>query len=328
MEEPRDAIRDDAPWRIVDTAGRTRGPVRQHATGLAFPADAGGLAIAGGAFGGAVALLDLALPTGYWLQGDCWLEGEEANDPVNLDFCLAGSCEHQGVEVGNHFRGGRLKVFLDKPSQVAGRVRNGDGRFLSISVSLSRAGLQRLAAEQALPQPLQRLAERQGPTPYEAEFHMDAALMRVAQELAQGMRLGSGPGLGLYREAKTLELLATLVMQWADTRTRPQSKLTARDHERLGEARERLVANLADPPTIEQLAQSAGMGQTRFREAFQQCFGKPVYEYLRITRLETARMLIQQGMSLQLAVFRVGYHDLSSFIRAFRRHFGCTPGRL
>jgi AraC-like DNA-binding protein len=33
-------------------------------------------------------------------------------------------------------------------------------------------------------------------------------------------------------------------------------------------------------------------------------------------------------MPIQMAAFRVGYHDVSSFTRAFRRHFGFTPGQI
>lgn len=329
MAESDDLAMGEPVWRIVDDGGYTTGLVLPHAGGLRLmPASGGGdLLMSNGPLCGAIASLELSLPRGHWLQGDCWLESEEANDPINLNFCLSGSCLYVGESGGRHvFQGQRLAIFVNKPAQVRARVRNGDGRFQAVDISIGYGGLQRLATEQELPAPLKRLTQSGQLQPFEAEVVMDAQLMRVASELAQAMQ--SDASNALYREAKGLELIALLLMRWNERRTAPRMRLYARDRERLQEARERLLKNLADPPTIEQLADSCGMGLTRFREGFHSLFGKPVYEYLRTARLETARMLIQQGLSIQLAAYRVGYRDVSSFTRAFRKHFSFTPGCL
>ncbi|MDD3519068.1 MAG: hypothetical protein PHQ14_12025 [Chromatiales bacterium] len=97
---------------------------------------------------------------------------------------------------------------------------------------------------------------------------MDAGLARVVHELAAALRAPPGPGLALYHEAKGLELLSLLLMHWNDHRTRPRRPLDQRDRERLCEARDRLVHDPADPPSIDELARAAGMGQTRFAKVF------------------------------------------------------------
>ena len=49
-------------------------------------------------------------------------------------------------------------------------------------------------------------------------------------------------------------------------------------------------------------------------------------EYVELSRIDRARMLLTAGASVQSAALGVGYRSAGTFIRAFRKLTGTTPG--
>ncbi|WP_127476065.1 AraC family transcriptional regulator [Sulfurivermis fontis] len=310
----------DAPFRIVDDRGRPMNP------GLAAPPVCD-LRLQAGALGGAVACLSLALPRAHWLEGDCWLAGGPEADPVNIVLSLSGVCDYRQTRGdGIHFNRGELKIFLGTPEQTQARVCNGEESFFAVDISIGRRGLERLYEEGALPPPLASLAAAGVVAPRESTWPLLPVYEHIARELAAS--LAWGPEGRLYREGKTLELIALLLHEWNAPRTAPGPSLVPLVRSRLDGARDRLLAQMADPPSIEALAREAGLGLTAFREAFRRRFGLPVYEFLRVARLEAARTLLADGLPVQLAAHRVGYASEAAFSRAYRRHFGHPPSAV
>ena len=55
----------------------------------------------------------------------------------------------------------------------------------------------------------------------------------------------------------------------------------------------------------------------------------PVVEYFNAIRLEKAKeLLVSTNMDIADIVSRIGYVDVSSFIRKFKARFGVTPGKF
>lgn len=81
--------------------------------------------------------------------------------------------------------------------------------------------------------------------------------------------------------------------------------------------------------TIAALARLSAMSRTLFVASFVEGTGETPGHYLAILRLERARDLLDQS-SLPLAAIahRAGYGSDVAFIRAFKRHFGISPGRF
>ena len=112
----------------------------------------------------------------------------------------------------------------------------------------------------------------------------------------------------------------------------PQSKglksraLKSKDLERVHAAREILVEDIANPPSLQQLAEQVGIGDYKLKRDFRQAFGTTVFGYLRLHRLECARQLLTaRQMNVSEAAEFVGYSSLSKFTAAFKRQFGILP---
>jgi AraC-like DNA-binding protein len=81
--------------------------------------------------------------------------------------------------------------------------------------------------------------------------------------------------------------------------------------------------------TVDALARDAGMSASAFHRAFKQATGDTPLQYLKKTRLNQARRLIEGGgMRVSEAAFQVGYESPSQFSREFKRYFATAPSAL
>ena len=132
----------------------------------------------------------------------------------------------------------------------------------------------------------------------------------------------------LYLEGKALELISYSMAQFVSPGATLQkaSVLRPNDIERVREARNVLIRNLENPPSLLELARQVGTNKTTLNQGFRQIFGTSAFDYLRIRRLERARDLLEsKKMNVTEAAFDVGYSQQSNFTKAFKNHFGTNP---
>jgi AraC-like DNA-binding protein len=132
----------------------------------------------------------------------------------------------------------------------------------------------------------------------------------------------------LYLESKTLELIAHNLAELVVDKNghNSPSTLQSGDIESVREARDVLIRNMENPPSLLELARQVGINKNKLNQGFQQVFGNSVFEYLRIRRLERARELLEsKEKNVTEAAFEVGYAQQSNFTKAFKRHFGTNP---
>jgi AraC-like DNA-binding protein len=87
-------------------------------------------------------------------------------------------------------------------------------------------------------------------------------------------------------------------------------------------------SDLRHPWTIAELARHAGLGRRTFNAQFHRMYGVSASEYLRKSRLASAReALLHEGLSVTEAAYSVGYGNSANFSTAFRKHFGYVPSR-
>jgi AraC-like DNA-binding protein len=88
----------------------------------------------------------------------------------------------------------------------------------------------------------------------------------------------------------------------------------------------RSLDNNASTPTLEQLAEVAGLSKYHFLRQFSQVVGMTPGAYLRTLRLcHAARKLRTTDMPILEVALSVGFADHPSFSRAFARYMGMTP---
>jgi AraC-like DNA-binding protein len=132
----------------------------------------------------------------------------------------------------------------------------------------------------------------------------------------------------LFLEGKVLELISYSLAQFESSADALQKDalLPSDDIERVLEARNILIRNLEDPPSLQTLARKVGTNKTTLSKGFRQLFGTSAFEYLRTRRLERARELLEsKEMNVTEAAYSVGYAQHSSFTKAFKKHFGTNP---
>lgn len=130
-------------------------------------------------------------------------------------------------------------------------------------------------------------------------------------------------------ESKILELLSFELRRITGYRrqTGSAAKIKPADRDRILHARDLLIADLRDAPTIEQLAKRAGVNRQKLKQQFKEVFEKTVNEYLTDERMELAKRQLTEGeRNIRTLAHQVGYENPSYFSRLFREKFGVLPG--
>ncbi|KZC40590.1 hypothetical protein RHOFW510R12_00135 [Rhodanobacter sp. FW510-R12] len=152
----------------------------------------------------------------------------------------------------------------------------------------------------------------------------DADTLRTANELVAVLLTHESSHL--LRDAKSLELLARMLTA---SRSPVSIRLTPAQRERVSHARDLLLADLANPPTVAQLARASGLNTFKLKQGFRSLYGHSIHAVYQYERMQKAWQLIESGhMDVSAAGHHVGYSNLSHFSDAFRRHFGLRPGEL
>ena len=131
----------------------------------------------------------------------------------------------------------------------------------------------------------------------------------------------------IYQESKILELLA-LSIDYLENQPLAL-KLTAYEKKRILEVAQLIRENVACPYTIVDLANLAGINQTKLKQGFKQLTGSTIFGYLQEIRMKQAkRYLLDTNLSIQEISNMSGYSNLSNFSLAFKKVFGVSPSIL
>ncbi|WP_246221712.1 helix-turn-helix transcriptional regulator [Marichromatium bheemlicum] len=141
-----------------------------------------------------------------------------------------------------------------------------------------------------------------------------AAATRLAQRIQQ-----PDP---LLLHAAALEYLGWLLHGLSPDERNPRTPL--RERRCLLAARDRLLSNLSEAPTIAELAQDTGLNQLKLKQGFKALFGTSIYALFQQHRMDRARQLLRQHSVTETALM-LGYSNISHFSAAFRKQFGVLP---
>ncbi|HEY4337182.1 MAG TPA: AraC family transcriptional regulator [Puia sp.] len=135
------------------------------------------------------------------------------------------------------------------------------------------------------------------------------------------------PGYQVYFDLMTRTLLFHLLLQ--AIQQQPPSPYTHYEIDGIHAAREMIRENIRRHFVIREIAQTVGVNEFKLKTGFRELFGNGVYEFLRLERMHEARELLHNATrSIKQVAALTGYKSVNSFIKAFKKEFGLTPGEF
>ncbi|AFL80800.1 DNA-binding domain-containing protein, AraC-type [Aequorivita sublithincola DSM 14238] len=134
----------------------------------------------------------------------------------------------------------------------------------------------------------------------------------------------------LYFKAKAYELLSLYFNRPADADVEQCPFLADEDNvSKIKKAKQIIISRMAEPPTLQQLADEINLPINRLKEGFKQIYGDSVFSFLFDYKMEVARQLLASGShNVNEVGLKVGYSTSSHFIAAFKKRFGTTPKKF
>ena len=131
----------------------------------------------------------------------------------------------------------------------------------------------------------------------------------------------------LYYKGKAYEMLSLFFNRSQDANIEQCPFLVDEENvAKLKKAKDIIIAQMSEPPTLQELADTIGLSLKKLKEGFKQIYGDSVFSFLFDYKMEVARQLLESGdYNVNEVGLRVGYSTASHFITAFKKNYGTTP---
>ena len=131
----------------------------------------------------------------------------------------------------------------------------------------------------------------------------------------------------LYFKGKAYELLSLYFNRSEDANIEQCPFLVDESNViKIRKAKDIVISRMAEPPSLQELADEIGLSLKKLKEGFKQIYGDTVYSFLFDYKMEVARKLLESGEhNVNEVGHKVGYSTSSHFIAAFKKKYGTTP---
>lgn len=100
-------------------------------------------------------------------------------------------------------------------------------------------------------------------------------------------------------------------------------------YHRLTLAKKFIETNYIDELTVKEISMEVGISEYHFFRLFKSLFHTTPYQYLLRVRIQHAYSLLQTGTcTVSQVAYAVGFTDLFSFSKFFKKHMGIPPSRI
>ena len=131
----------------------------------------------------------------------------------------------------------------------------------------------------------------------------------------------------LYYKGKGYELLSLYFNRSEDPNAEQCPFLIDEENVmKIRKAKDLVIANMAEPPGLQELADQVGLNLKKLKMGFKQIYGDTVYGFLFDYKMDYARKLLDSGSyNVNEVGLKIGYSTGSHFIAAFKKKFATTP---
>lgn len=164
--------------------------------------------------------------------------------------------------------------------------------------------------------------------PYQFKTALSPMTPMLIDQINSMFQKGSGEREFVKEKIMQVLMLQTALLYHKPGLTQVYGVLRGDDIKKILLARDILVKNLVEPPSLVELAAEAGINEYKLKKGFKEVFGTTVYEYLRAKRMERAHELLRQGNMKVIEIsYMSGYSNPSNFAFHFKRTYGVNPGK-
>lgn len=261
---------------------------------------------------------------------DFALRNEQESPTVTLRFCLEGEVRAVMPE-GEIRTGPRQHNIVYTPELAFDHLMRENSVHDVVEVYFSEEYLTSLIERypELLEAPLASITRHRPFRLHDGGLGIPPPLLRTIHDLVDDQAYG--PVRRMFIEAKGTELLAMQIQQRleVDEMKLRADRISRGAADRVIEARDRVLARMADPPTLAELAREVGTNEFALKRDFKAFFGKPVYKMLLDYKMEYARALIlDTDRPIGAIAHEIGYSHPAHFSTAFKKRFGCSPSSL
>ncbi|NIY76840.1 helix-turn-helix transcriptional regulator [Thalassospira sp. HF15] len=140
----------------------------------------------------------------------------------------------------------------------------------------------------------------------------------------------TGPGRKLRLEGLSALFLTEVIDAYCQRNLEVETTLapTVLEQTLIAETIAKITAQLAQPLSVLQLADDAGMAETRLNNLMKHETGKTCAEFIRTERMARARALLASGeATVKQVATEVGFNHVSNFSRSYRDWYGESPAQ-
>ena len=169
------------------------------------------------------------------------------------------------------------------------------------------------------------LSEENNDKKYYKEENISPSMAIV---LSQMFHYNLNPSIkNLYYKGKGYELLSLYFNRTEDPNAEQCPFLIDEENVlKIRKAKEIVIANMAEPPGLQELADQVGLNLKKLKMGFKQIYGDTVYGFLFDYKMDYARKLLDSGSyNVNEVGLKIGYSTGSHFIAAFKKKFSTTP---
>ncbi|MDH5679210.1 MAG: AraC family transcriptional regulator [Nitrospinota bacterium] len=199
--------------------------------------------------------------------------------------------------------------------------------FETVTLSLSGGFLLRALEPDTAPKTFRKiLSSGQFSTPYLSKLNTTPMAQRLSLEMVSNPYRGAFEEL--YLQGKVLELLAE-ILTTESNREKGRNETRQAHWGKVLDARDILLNNPENPPSAMELSNMVGMSYKTLNRGFLKYFQMTINQFAMGAMLDYARKtLAETDLTVVEVAHKCGYANSSSFIAAYRRRFGQSPGHI
>lgn len=133
----------------------------------------------------------------------------------------------------------------------------------------------------------------------------------------------------VYLESKAMELITLFfadIHESSRYHVKTEALFSEDEIKRIMDARDFLVEDMENPPTLGGIAKKVGMNKDKLNQGFHKVFGSSVFSVLRNMKMEKAKDILETGnMNVTETAYALGYSQPGTFSRAFKEFHGINP---